>query len=95
MVTNRKGKPLYIPGSIMDRLSQLTPSQGKEYQRLRAEGRTIKEAVDKVRPQIDQPCNQCSWKEVPDPRCTRCRGSGRIPLHPQLEMTIWEKETIT
>lgn len=98
MVTKRdKHRPLYVPGSIMDRLSQLTTKQKREYEKLRADGATIKDAVDKVRPQIDQPCELCHWREEPDPRCRKCRGSGRVPLlaTDQLVMvTNWEEDII-
>lgn len=94
MVT-KKRNPALIPGSIQDRLSQLTPKQNREYMKLRDEGKTIKEAVDIVRPQVDQPCDLCHWREEADPRCRKCRGSGRIPLQSQLVMvTSWEEDII-
>jgi hypothetical protein len=96
MVTRKsQHSPIYTPGSIQDRLSQLTPKQNREYMKLRDEGLPIKEAIDRVRPQVDQPCSYCHWKEEADPRCRRCRGTGRMPLQAQLVMvTSWEEEII-
>lgn len=94
MVTKRH-KPTYEPGSIMDRLSQLTVKQNREYLKLRDEGVSINDAVNRIRPQVDQACDLCYWRETPDPRCRKCRGTGRIPLQAQLVMvTSWEEEII-
>jgi hypothetical protein len=94
MVT-KSHRPTYEPGSIQDRLSQLTLKQNREYMKLRDEGLGIKEAIDRVRPQIDQGCDYCHWQQQPDPRCRKCRGTGRMPLQAQLVMvTSWEEEII-
>jgi len=97
MVTKRGKKTLYIPGSILDRLSLLTPKQNRAYQALRDEGKTIKEALEIVRPQQEEPCDICNWREEPDVRCRKCRGTGRMPLQQQQQLvtvTNWEKDII-
>lgn len=82
---------------MLDRLSLLTPRQNKQYQKLRDEGKTIKEALEIVRPQVEEPCDLCHWREEPDPRCRKCRGTGRMPLQQQQQLvtvTNWEKDII-
>lgn len=42
----------YVKGSILDRLSKLTVRESKKYQELRAQGMTIKDALNQIKPLV-------------------------------------------